>query len=182
MDIRNLPQSLWIGRVGENKARSFSFDFSYLSPDQDTNASLIWERPDGSLYPAVIEGQSSPLIWTPNAADLAFAGNGKIEIRISKQDMLVKSATIIGKVTSSLQGEEALPAAPNPDWIQNITQTAAQVENDKAQIEEILSFLQLQTSKDAYAAAQEGGYIGTKADFYADLAAIEGLSSWFSNL
>ena len=32
----------------------------------------------------------------------------------------------------------------------------------------------------AYAAAQQGGYTGTEADFYADLAAMDGLANWFA--
>lgn len=34
----------------------------------------------------------------------------------------------------------------------------------------------------AFAAAQEGGYTGTQAQFYADLAAVDGLSAWFAGL
>lgn len=34
----------------------------------------------------------------------------------------------------------------------------------------------------AYAAAQAGGYAGTQAEFYADLAAMEGMAAWFAAL
>ena len=34
----------------------------------------------------------------------------------------------------------------------------------------------------AYAAAQAGGYAGTQAEFYADLAAMDGMAAWFAAL
>lgn len=34
----------------------------------------------------------------------------------------------------------------------------------------------------AYAAAQVGGYVGTQAEFYADLAAMDGMAAWFAAL
>jgi len=112
IDILKPPVAINLGFVGENKFRTFQFDVStWISKYPSGIVSVVFERPDGLTYIVANGIKESPAEWTPAAADLAVAGYGQVEVRITGDDLAGKSATIRTYVSDSL---ESVGAPPDP--------------------------------------------------------------------
>ena len=201
ININNPPlHAVAISRQGENEFREIVIDVSsWVAEYPDGKISVIYCRPDGELYPVIVNATESPIVWRPTAADTAVAGVGAIEVRIQIGDALGKSCTIAAKVLGALGAPGEAPAAPAPDWAQQVAEDAASAaaaaEKAEAasthmpQISESKTWLVWDAEageyvdtgvsaagekgddgKSAYAYAVEGGYTGTEAEFAAKLA------------
>ena len=125
IDVLN-PQELYvIGHTLENGFESLEFDVSaWLTAYPGATVTLIYQRPDGDVYPVVTGAAESPVIWQPASDDLRFGGAGKIEAQVSKGEMLGKSDII------RVRAKESLPEpAAAPGWMRRSIDT---VENAKA--------------------------------------------------
>lgn len=139
ININNPPlHAVEISRQGENEFREIEIDVSsWLAEYPDGKISVIYCRPDGELYPVIVNAAESPIIWRPTATDTAAAGKGAIEVRIQIGDALGKSCTIAAKVLGALGAPGGTPAAPAPDWAQQVTEDADRAEAAADKAEEI---------------------------------------------
>lgn len=130
ININNPPLgAVPIGRVGENDFRAIEIDVStWLTAWPEGKISVIYRRPDGELYPVIVNATASPVTWRPTATDTAAAGNGQLEARIQIGDVLGKSCTIPVKVADALGNAGETPATPAPDWAQTVADSAARAE------------------------------------------------------
>ena len=126
ININNPPlHAVAISRQGENEFRAIEIDVSaWLAEYPDGKISVIYCRPDGELYPVIVNAAESPIIWRPTATDTAAAGKGAIEVRIQIGDVLGKSCTIEANVLGALGAPGDTPAAPAPDWAQQVAEDA----------------------------------------------------------
>lgn len=139
ININNPPlHAVEISRQGENEFREIVIDVSsWLAEWPDGKISVIYSRPDGELYPVIVNAAESPIIWRPTATDTAVSGVGAIEVRIQIGDVLGKSCTIAAKVLGALGAPGGTPAAPAPDWAQTVTEDADRAEAAAEKAEEI---------------------------------------------
>lgn len=130
ININNPPlHVVEISRQGENEFREIVIDVSaWLAEYPDGKISVIYCRPDGELYPVIVNATESPITWRPTATDTAVSGVGAIEVRIQIGDVLGKSCTIEANVLGALGAPGGTPAAPAPDWAQTATEDADRAE------------------------------------------------------
>lgn len=126
ININNPPlHAVEISRQGENEFREIEIDVSaWLAEYPDGKISVIYCRPDGELYPVIVNATESSIAWRPTATDTAVAGVGAIEVRVQIGDVLGKSCTIAAKVLGALGAPGDAPAAPAPDWAQQVAEDA----------------------------------------------------------
>lgn len=138
INVNNTPlQPVCIGRRGEHDFRTIGIDVStWLAVWPEGKISVIYRRPDGELYPVIVNATASPITWRPTAADTAVAGIGQLEARIQIGDVLGKSCTIPVKVLPALGTPGNAPAAPAPDWTQTVSEDAARAEDAAKAAEE----------------------------------------------
>lgn len=129
ININNPPlHAVEISRQGENEFREIVIDVSaWLAEYPDGKISVIYCRPDGELYPVIVNETESPIVWRPTATDTAVAGKGAIEVRITYGSVLGKSCTIAAKVLGALGAPGDTPAAPAPDWAQEVIDAANRI-------------------------------------------------------
>lgn len=137
ININNPPlHAVAISRKGENEFREIVIDVSsWLSEYPDGKISVIYCRPDGELYPVIVNAAESPIIWRPTATDTAVSGVGAIEVRIQIGDVLGKSCMIRANVLGALGAPGVTPAAPAPDWAQTVTEDADRAEAAAEKVE-----------------------------------------------
>jgi hypothetical protein len=122
-------QNLYLGRVGENKYRTVTIDASIWVADwPDCIFSLIYRRPDGLTYPAVIETSCAVITWAITDADTAVKGDGSIELRLLSGDVIGKTDSLPCTVTEAITGEGSTPADPAPDWLDTIARDVQTIE------------------------------------------------------
>lgn len=131
ININNPPlHAVEISRQGENAFREIVIDVSaWLADYPDGKISVIYCRPDGELYPVIVNATESPIVWRPTATDTASAGKGAIEVRIQIGDVIGKSCTIAAKVLGALGAPGDTPEAPEPDWAQEVIDAANRIES-----------------------------------------------------
>ena len=83
---------LRIGKTGENAFRTFSFDVSdWVAEYPRGEITGVYRRPDDAVYPVKIHVKKGTAHWTVTATDLAIAGSGEMELRITDGDVIGKS-------------------------------------------------------------------------------------------
>lgn len=139
ININNPPlHAVAISRQGENEFREIVIDVSsWLAEYPDGKISVIYCRPDGELYPVIVNSTELPITWRPTATDTAVSGVGAIEVRIQIGDVLGKSCTIAAKVLGALGAPGDTPAAPAPDWTRTVTEDADRAEAAAEKAEEV---------------------------------------------
>lgn len=84
-----------LGRQGENQARKVVFDVLRAWREEFGStgaASLIVQRSeDAAPYPVTLGEENGMLTWTVGAADTAYAGEGKAELRYTVGSTVIKS-------------------------------------------------------------------------------------------
>lgn len=124
-----LTRELIVGRVGENAYRTHKFDVSpWLEEYPDGTVSIVYKRPDGQIRPVVVGGTSSPIQWTPDAADTAVPGVGQIELRLLDGETVGKTHIITAYVEQSIGGTGPVPPPPAPDWAEDVIKAAEKAE------------------------------------------------------
>lgn len=93
-----------IGRMGENLYRELNIDVSaWLAELPGASVSVVFRRPDGQVYPVIVNSSEQVIAWLPNSSDLAVPGTGMLEVRLYLDDAICKSA-IINTATSRALG------------------------------------------------------------------------------
>ena len=107
-----------IGRMGENLYRELNIDVSaWLAELPGASVSVVFRRPDGQVYPVIVNSSEQVITWLPNSSDLAVPGTGMLEVRLYLDDVICKSAIINTATSRALGAPVAPPPAPAPDWV-----------------------------------------------------------------
>lgn len=109
-----------IGRCGEHHYRKIEFDVTSLLEDNYPAAALnaIYKRPDGIAYPVVTSYADGVLTWSPSATDTLLVGVGRLEIRITYDEVVGKSVRIFTIVEEALaDGIVTPPEPPAQEWL-----------------------------------------------------------------
>lgn len=118
---------VYLGRCGENLARTVRIDVSaWLARWPDAAINLL-HRPRGSedYYIADTALDGGVLTWVITAADVAAPGRGRLEIRAIQGETIKKSMTGVSIVDASLTGSEGEPPDPQKPWVDSVLAAAA---------------------------------------------------------
>ena len=76
IDMTHLPNSIPLGRCGENHT-VICFDCtSYLEAYGEGSAALLFQPAQGSMHPVVVEQTGALVTWRVSASDTAASGSG----------------------------------------------------------------------------------------------------------
>lgn len=122
INVTDVPKrKVAIGHQGEHKFRKVTFDVSEwlkFYPNGKTTISL--QRPDGQLYPVVVNASGDRIEYSPSGSDTAIVGDGYIEVRLKQGDVVGKSCKIPVVITEALGEPGAAPDDAQVDWIAEI--------------------------------------------------------------
>ncbi len=125
----NCPEVLFLGRTGENDFRTVRFDVSRWAGDlAGATFQLVYQRPDGQMYPVSGTACGEFVFWTVSETDLAVPGTGVVELRLSSGSVQGRAAAIGCEIQSSLSGQCAPPPDPEPSWIREVLDAADKAE------------------------------------------------------
>lgn len=133
IDITHPPQSLWIGREGENTFRPVSFECANWFSAYPNATIAAYYQPYGSSdpYPLVLTVDGTKRIWHPLLAELV-KGDGELQIVLMNGETVGTSAIIPTKVDRSLISNAEHPASEAPAWavkvVQDVTEQADRAE------------------------------------------------------
>lgn len=121
-----------LGRQGENQARKVVFDVLRAWREEFGStgaASLIVQRSeDTAPYPVTLGEENGMLTWTVGAADTAYAGEGKAELRYTVGSTVVKSCIYKTVVRATLGDGTSEPPEAYQSWVDEVLTAAAGVE------------------------------------------------------
>lgn len=123
-------QRVELGRCGENLARRVAIDAStWLGRWPGARLEVLCHRPtESALYIPETLLDGAVLLWTVTAADTAFPGTGRGEVRALLGDVVVKSAVFDTVITPALEGTAGDPPAAGADWATDVIQAADRAE------------------------------------------------------
>lgn len=123
-------QRVELGRCGENLARRVAIDAStWLGRWPGARLEVLCHRPtESTLYIPETLLDGAVLLWTVTAADTAFPGTGRGEVRAILGDVVVKSAVFDTVITPALEGTAGDPPAAGVDWATDVIQAADRAE------------------------------------------------------
>lgn len=123
-------QRVELGRCGENLARRVAIDAStWLGRWPGARLEVLCHRPtESALYIPETLLDGAVLLWTVTAADTAFPGTGRGEVRAILGDVVVKSAVFDTVITPALEGTAGDPPAAGADWATDVIQAADRAE------------------------------------------------------
>ena len=104
----NEVNRLYLGCQGENKAQTISIDVSDWLVDYPNGTVSIWHKRNGDSVPsatgATMDREAGILSWTPTSTDTYVFGEGEAEIRLTENNVIKKSRTIITGVSKAVTG------------------------------------------------------------------------------
>ena len=127
--------TVFIGRRGENHFRNLEFDVSSLLGDEYPSETLtaIYKRPDGVAYPVVTSCSDGVLTWSPGTAETEIVGVGQLEIRVTHEDVVGKSARVLTIVEEALSdGIAEPPEPPAQEWLNQVLSALAAIDVNDA--------------------------------------------------
>lgn len=133
IDMMHLPNSIKLGRCGENHT-IIRFDCTaYQETYGEGSAAVLFQPARGSMYPVVIEQDGAFVIWRVSSADTSQSGAGLCELSWYVGETLVKSQQMITVVYDSLseQADETCLLASRP-WMDQILQASANAQRAQA--------------------------------------------------
>lgn len=108
-DDRNVV--LYLGRQGENNARSIEFDLSWMTDKYGSGTATLLHQRSEDAAPYLISNGTETLVWEIVDTDLIYDGEGQAEIRFAFDDGLVKSCIYKTIVSKSITGDIVIPSA-----------------------------------------------------------------------
>lgn len=133
IDITHPPQSLWIGREGENIFRPVSFECANWFSAYPNATIAAYYQPYGASdpYPLILAVDGTKRIWHPLLAELV-KGDGELQIVLMNGETVGTSAIIPTKVDRSLISNADHPSSETPAWpvkvVQDVTEQANRAE------------------------------------------------------
>ena len=93
--------TIHIGRVAENDYTRVQIDAGEIYAEYPhAAASLTVQPPAGEAYPAVVTRDGNLVIWDVKDSDLAYEGDGEIQLTFTADEVVVKSA--IGRISVTI--------------------------------------------------------------------------------
>ena len=125
-----------LGISGENDARLISFDITkFVETFGEGVPAILVERPTETYsYPVVFEREGNILTWSPGQADVYIPGNGRLTVRYSVDEVVVKTLEFITVVHGSL-ATEGEPPEPIEEWVDEVLDAKEEIENMTASAE-----------------------------------------------
>ena len=100
-DLRTM--SLNIGFVGENEHRRFIIDCKKMYDEYPHAAvSMTIQPPEGDAYPAIVERDGDFVIWDVTDSDLAYEGDGELQLAFTAEPHVAKSYIARTKISRSI--------------------------------------------------------------------------------
>lgn len=130
IDLANVPPiPIRLGVAGENTFRTFTFDATEWGADfPGATYTVVYKRPDGYLYPVLVNAAADAIVWSPTDTDTATSGSGLLEVRLLDGETVGKTITMQTVVAPSLTGNESTPPQPAPDWVNDVADDADRAE------------------------------------------------------
>lgn len=123
---------LVLGKQGENEAQKIVFPKHLFQEFGDGEYGLIAQREgDENPYPCVITEDERNVYWIISSSDVAYAGYGNCELRLTIGDQIVKSITWTTKVFECM-GESGEAPEPYESWVQEVLNAKAAIDNMSA--------------------------------------------------
>lgn len=87
------PLTLYLGRQGENAAKTFSFDFSSLEDNYGPGIlTLVAQRStDKEPYPVALSFDGTVALWTVSNVDTSIPGTGKAQFTYTADGKIKKT-------------------------------------------------------------------------------------------
>lgn len=136
IDMAHVPNSIKLGRCGENHMVIHFDCTSYQETYGIGNAALLFQPARGPMYPVVIEQDGALISWRVSSFDTSESGTGLCELSWYVGDMLVKSQQMITIVYDSLseQADETCRTDSRP-WMDQILQAGVHAQRAQSAAE-----------------------------------------------
>lgn len=115
-----------IGKTGTCNSLLVQFDVKdWLDEYPDCTIVLTHKRPKDNegLPVSQFEIVGDNAEWIVDLGDTEFAGDGKCELKLMKQNVVVKSITYTTQIQESIAGTEEDPPAPYQGWVDSVIQS-----------------------------------------------------------
>ena len=124
---------LYLGRQGENKVKTFEFDFTnYIERFGAGELSLVVKRgTDTEPYPVAIDIEGSIATWIVSNVDTSVVGKGEAQLIYTVDDKIKKTVILKTKVEPSLSPASEEVPEPYDNWIENLAQIGGQIVTNK---------------------------------------------------
>ena len=129
------PIQIDIGNQGENNCRNIMFNLEkWRSEYPNGLVSIYFQRPDmNCCYPVLSGGTSNLINWSPDSVATAVYGRGQLIIKLTENDVIIKSVMIQTLVLESPDFAGTPPDA-STDWLTKVEQYAISVNQSKETI------------------------------------------------
>lgn len=150
-----------LGRTGEHNATRVIIDATEWQEEYPNGAlALLVRNPDGAVYPAEVTTDSYVLTWIVTKDETAIAGNGEIELILSADGYIVKSARCATQIDAALtQNTDSLPES-TPEWVSQLIAALPEV----SAIPEVTKEAKTATEQAQTAAKQIGNLTASAVD------------------
>lgn len=131
IDVLHLPNSLWLGRRGENQFRPIAINWDTWHRDYpDATLSVIYHRPDGNDF-IVATSTTTPLIWIPMQDATTVSGIGELEMHLVGDPEIGISAHVDTIIDDSRSSASVVDA---PAWADKVVQDVSEAASHYPQI------------------------------------------------
>ena len=132
-DVSCPPRGLVLGYAGENVARGQAFDFTAWAEEYGAGSlQVALQRPgDAVPYPVALTVEGTVATWLPTETDLQEAGTGQLQLIYTVGTVRVKTLIVSVLIGPSLGSSGEVPA-PGQAWIDQLTDLAAETEQNAA--------------------------------------------------
>ena len=119
-----------LGRQGENEVVTVQFDIKGWAEEYGTGTfTLVHQRcKDGDGFEREITVDGDVLSWLITNVDVAYAGNGVLQLTYTVGDAVAKSAMFYTKVLPSLDASEEVPDPWKP-WVDEVLEARDDAED-----------------------------------------------------
>ena len=110
-----------LGHTGEHNATRVTIDATEWQEEYPNGAlALLVRNPNGIVYPAQVETNGYVLTWNITRDETAIAGNGEIELILSADGYVVKSARCTTQIDAALSQNADDPPTGTPEWVSEL--------------------------------------------------------------
>ena len=150
-----------LGHTGEHNATRVTIDATEWQEEYPNGAlALLVRNPNGIVYPAQVETNGYVLTWNVTRDETAIAGNGEIELILSADGYVVKSARCTTQIDAALSQNADDPPTGTPEWVTELLGSLDNIKDANDTIEAA------KTAADAAADAAKAANEAAKASVY----------------
>ena len=137
--LKNLSSTtLRLGFTGENVHTEITFNCIEIYTDYpNAVATMLVQPPRGDVYPASISRDGNLVIWSITNSDVAYAGNGRIQLTFTNGSEVIKTYIAGITIDSSIEGAGGDPPDPYESWMETLDEAKAEAEAAAESIEDL---------------------------------------------